>query len=323
MSYTNTILITGGTLGLGLNTAFLLAKQNPTYLIVIASRSDKNSVAATINTSLKQQNVQFLPLDLSSLSNVRTFAKNWSSKSYPPIISLLLNAALQFPNGVSMSTDNIESTFAITHVGHALLFHLLTPYLADHARVVVTSSGTHDPAVKSGLPDAYYNSAEELAHPTVESAKNEGRQRYATSKLANVLWTYALHRRLEKTQSGLKDKHITVNAFDPGLMPGTGLAREASAIMRFLWNHILPHIIPLLRLVIGSPNIRTAKESSENLARMATGKRLEGVSGVYYSGTEPEPSSVDSHDQAKQDDLWEWTVKTVAVDEEERLDFEI
>lgn len=68
--------------------------------------------------------------------------------------------------------------------------------------------------------------------PTSKTENNPGRQRYASSKLANIMWAYALHRRLET----LKAKHITVVAFDPGLMPGTGLAREGEMIWFLLSN---------------------------------------------------------------------------------------
>jgi NAD(P)-dependent dehydrogenase (short-subunit alcohol dehydrogenase family) len=131
---------------------------------------------------------------------------------------------------------------------------------------VVTSSGTHDPAQKTGLPDANYMTAEGLAHSTPESSKNSGRQRYVTSKLANVLWTYALQRRFTSVQE--EGKSWTIVAFDPGLMPGTGLAREASGFERFLWLRVLPNIIPLLRLLI-SANIYTPEESGAALAWLA------------------------------------------------------
>lgn len=318
MPFINTVLVTGGTAGLGFQAALSIARKHPEYQIVLASRTDKDSAAKSINDTLKQDNVIFLPLDLSSLENVRSFVQTWETKNFPPIIALLLNAGLQFPGELRKTDDGIESTFAINHVGHGLLFHLLYPHLANGARVVVTASGTHDPAQKTGLPDAKYNNAEELAHPTPETAKNSGRQRYATSKLANVLWAYALHRRLEK----LPEKGMTVIAFDPGLMPGTGLAREYGSVSKALWNRVLPHMLPVLRVLINS-NIHSTKQSGENLARLAVGEDVKGVSGVYYEGTKIIKSSRDSYDVAKQEDLWEWTIKTVAATKEEAKKFDI
>ncbi|OBT90617.1 hypothetical protein VE02_00568 [Pseudogymnoascus sp. 03VT05] len=318
MSFTHTALITGGTANLGFQCALGIAQQHPEYLVVICSRSDPNSAAASINETTHQKNVIFLPIDLSSLANVRAFAESWKTKKFPAIIAFVLNAGLQFPGVVQMSGDGIESTFAINHVGHALLFHLLFPHLADKARVAITSSGTHDPAQKTGLPDAEYVTAEQLAHPTPESAKSAGRQRYASSKLANVMWTYALHRRL----SAMPKRNLTVVAFDPGLMPGTGLARDGTSLEKFLWFRLLPRILPLLRFII-SPNIHTSQESGANLTRLAVGADVEGKSGVYFEGKEIIKSSKDSYDESKQEDLWEWTIKGTATSEDERREFEL
>ena len=217
-----------------------------------------------------------------------------------------------------MTDDGIEVTFGVCHVGHALLFYLLLPHLADKARIIITSSGTHDPAQKTGIPDAKYVSAEELAHPTPQTAKNPGRQRYSSSKLANVMWTYALHRRLTR----ISGKKLTVVAFDPGLVPGTGLAREAGPFLRWGWEKFLPHALPLIRLVIKG-DAHTQQESGSALAWVATSPHVEGVSGVYYDFRKQIRSSKDSYDEKKQDDLWEWTARTISTNEEEMHKFEM
>ena len=281
--------------------------------MIIASRTDKNA-ASTINKTLNQNNVVFLPLDLSSLAGVRTFALLYAAGNYPPIQALILNAALQFPYGVEKTVDGIEKTFAISHVGNTLLFHLLYPQLTHNARVITVGSGTHDPAQKSGLPDAIYNSAEELAHPTPETEKYAGRQRYASTKLANILWTYALHRRVTQ----VKGKSLTVNSFDPGLMPGTELGRyEKGKLFRFAWYYVLPHVIPLLRLLVND-NINSVSESGENLAWLGISPDVKGVSGKYYEKRRVANSSIDSYNEEKQEDLWKWTLENIATEEELR-----
>lgn len=311
-----TVLITGGTTGLGYECALNISTQCPQYQVLIASRSNKDDAAVSINQKTGQSNVEYLKLDLSSLTKVRSFAADYAKKGYPPIKVLVLNAGLQILD-LNYTEDKIESTFAVNHVGHVLLFYLMSPYLAEEARILITASGTHDPTQKSGIPDAIYNSAEELAQPTKETEKYVGRQRYATSKLCNIMWTYALQRRLERTPG----KKWTVNAFDPGLMPGTGLARDAGALVQFLWHNILPRTIWLLRLLI-SPNIHLARDSGASLARLAVGDDVKGISGKYYEGQKPIPSSKDSQVVEKQEDLWEWTVNRVAKDENERREFE-
>jgi NAD(P)-dependent dehydrogenase (short-subunit alcohol dehydrogenase family) len=318
MAFSKTVLITGGTANLGYHAAWSIAKAQPETLVVISSRSDKDHAADSINKALGQKNTIFLPLDLSDLRNVRDYAENWATKKYPPIQALLLNAGLQFPGNLTKTVDGLESTFGINHVGHALLFHLISPHLAPQARIVLTASGTHDPAQNSGLPDAVYISADELAHPTALTADNPGRQRYATSKLCNVLWAYALDRHLKKETP---ERHVTVTAFDPGLMPGTGLAREAGPFLKFVWTCVMPRVIPVLRLLV-TPNVHTARESGEALARLAINPEVEGVSGTYFEGREVIRSSVDSYDEAKQEDIWRWTVEYLAQGDEERERFE-
>ncbi|KAI1073738.1 dehydrogenase/reductase [Whalleya microplaca] len=313
MAPKGSVIVTGGTVNLGYWAARQIAQEHPDYLVVVSSRTDRDHAADSINKALGQDNTVFMQLDLADSKNVRRYAKEWASKNMPPIQALLLNAGLQFPGATKKTVEGIESTFAINHVGHALLFHLLYPYLAQDARVVVTSSGTHDPAQNSGLPDAVYNTAEELVDPPPSDAS--GRRHYANSKLANVLWTYALHRRLVQRGPG---RNITVNAFDPGLMPGSGLVREGTKTEQFLWNKVMPRALPVLRLLI-SPNIHKPQESGVNLARMATGADMDGVSGKYFEGRKEIPSSKDSYDEKKQDDLWRWTVTYLSGGDEAEL----
>ncbi|KFY42150.1 hypothetical protein V494_02560 [Pseudogymnoascus sp. VKM F-4513 (FW-928)] len=310
---TRSAIITGGTINLGYHAALEIARQHPDWLVVLCSRSNREHAAESINKTLKQTNTIFLPLDLSDTKKVRAFATEWSSKSRPPIQALLLNAALQFPNEMVLTPEGIESTFAISHVGHALLFHLLVPYLAPNARIVVTSSGTHDPTMKSGLPDANYVSAEQLAHPPPAISKEAGTQHYTNSKLANIMWTYALHQRLHER---VAECGLTVNAFDPGLMPGSGLAREYGPVFRFAWHKVMPKMTPVLR-VLFTPNIHKPSESGALLARCAISDKLAGVSGKYFEGEKEIKSSSASYDEKKWDDLWEWTVKYCAQDETE------
>ena len=118
MSFTRSILITGGTSGLGYACALHLARQHPKYLIVVASRADPSSAAESINKTLGQTNAMYLPLDLSNLTKVRSFATDWATKNLAPIQVLLLNAGIQYTeNGFRKTDDGIETTFGVNHVG--------------------------------------------------------------------------------------------------------------------------------------------------------------------------------------------------------------
>lgn len=317
--YTSSIIITGGTQGLGYQCALHLAAQCSSTLIVLAARSDASHASASINTKLAQSNTTFMSLDLSTLAAVRTFATTWSAAYHPPIQSLVLNAGIQFPGAIAYSPDGFEASFATNHVGHVLLFHLLIPFLTPSARIVVVSSGVHDPARKWGLVPAY-TSAESVAHPSAAAIKqSSGRDRYATSKVANVLWTRALGRRFASSPN---HEGKTAIAFDPGLMFPTNLARNASWLVRFLGEHVAWRMIPLLKLMV-SENINSPAESGGNLAWLAVGEEVEGLKGVYFEKRKEREVSEVAGTEEVQEELWRWTVENVACGEEERRRFEM
>ncbi|KAJ6781296.1 hypothetical protein PWT90_07982 [Aphanocladium album] len=136
-------------------------------------------------------------------------------------------------------------------------------------------------------------------HPKADDSIS-GRVRYTTVKLVNLLWMYQL---VPHLAAEVPDRQITVTAFDPGMMPGTGLARNRTAIEQFACNTVLPNILPVLRLFF-SKNTQTLAESGAALSRLAVGEDVQEEKGVYYEGRKPRETSKASHDEAKQEDLW-------------------
>jgi NAD(P)-dependent dehydrogenase (short-subunit alcohol dehydrogenase family) len=195
----------------------------------------------------------------------------------------------------------------VSHLGHYLLANLLVPLMKKPSRIAVVASGVHDPAelakvpASMGVPVPAWNTPTALAKGDLgpaaandDAAEDRGR-RYSTTKLANVYFTYGLAHRLPEG--------ITVNAFDPGLMPGTGLAREYPAVIRFAWHNIMPRLIPLLRLILVK-NIHTPEESGEALARLIVDPALISTNGQYFEGLREIPSSVESYDKDREEELW-------------------
>jgi NAD(P)-dependent dehydrogenase (short-subunit alcohol dehydrogenase family) len=135
-----------------------------------------------------------------------------------------------------MTVDGIKQCFAVSHVGHALLFELLLPCLAEDFQIITVSSSFHDPAGKWG-GGAKYTTGEDLAHPSTE-VKTTPIHRYANSKLAVLLWTYALQRHRAETL----DKKLTSVSFNPGTMPGTALAREYPPWAQWVFINLMPRI---------------------------------------------------------------------------------
>jgi NAD(P)-dependent dehydrogenase (short-subunit alcohol dehydrogenase family) len=177
--------------------------------------------------------------------------------------------------------------------------------LAHPARIVVVSSGTHDPSKHTGMPDPRYTSAADLAQPRADQPADHGRRRYTTSKLCNVLTAYELARRLADERPG---GAITVNAFDPGLMPGTGLARDYRGVRAFAWKYVLPALTAVPGL-----NVHTPGRSAAALARLVLDPGLRRTTGRYFSGGRDVRSSRDSYDRDKARDLWDTSVELTRV----------
>lgn len=301
MSGQRTVLITGGTSGLGRQTAKIIAEAGDDWVVVITGRAGAaiDNVAADIGNR-----VHGLPLDLGSLANVRRFVAEFPTH-LPPLHAIVCNAGIQVVSGTTVTQDGLEQTFAVNHLAHFLLVRELLPQLKSPGRIVFVASDTHDPARRTPIPmpAPVYGDARSLAYPPSDGKDDidsVGRCRYTTSKLCNVMTAYEFARRLDK--SG-----ITANAFDPGLMPGTGLARDYGRMQVFAWRFVLP----LLTVVPGT-NVHTPRQSASALARLVLAPELAEVNGKYFSGRRETKSSEDSYDRMKSAELWDTSLDLLA-----------
>lgn len=292
-----TVIITGANAGLGLECARRVLARNDSWHVVLAVRDMERGAAAVADLAAPGR-CTVMRCDLGSLASVADFVESFRGAELPPLHAVVCNAGLQVVDGTQRTADGIEMTFGVNHLGHFALVNGLLTQLVAPARVVVVGSGTHDPAKFTGMPHPVYASADELAHP---SAPVEGRRSYTTSKLCNLLFAYELDRRLGHGADG-----ITVTAFDPGLMPGSGLAREYPPVQKFLWRFAFP----LLRVL---PNVNSARTSGIRLAALAVDPAFEGVTGTYFEGAKAIDSSRDSHDRVKATDLWDSSERLVQL----------
>ena len=306
-----TAIVSGGNGGLGYYCARAIAAASPQWHVIIASRDQAKSKEAerSIIAQTGNSQVAAMELDLGSLDSVRRFVTDFAARALPPIGAIVCNAGIQNVNGITYNDDGYETTFAVNHLGHFLLVNLLLRHLDDHARIVVVSSGTHNPDQFTGMPKPDYTDAASAAKREAgANPGNAGRRAYTTSKLCNVMFTYELSRRLKaEGHNG-----ITVTAFDPGLMPGTGLARDYGPFQKFLWNFVLP----VLRII---PGVNGANKSGNDLARLVLDPELEGVSGKYFVGRKSVPSSKESYDERKAAELWESSVAMVHLKPDETI----
>jgi NAD(P)-dependent dehydrogenase (short-subunit alcohol dehydrogenase family) len=293
-----TMVMTGASSGLGEVAAERLLRDRAR--LIVGSRGGAPSGA------------EVLPLDLVSLRSVRSFVEATLSRlNGTSIDSLVLNAGIQFADGDRRSEDGYETTFAVNHLAHYLLARLLLPRLAKGAHVVLTTSGTHDPARKTIVPAPRHANAEYLAHPErdPEHDKNPmvaGGRAYASSKLCNILTARGLARLPEVVA-----RDITVVAYDPGATPGTRLVRNGPLLYRVVWNAPLF----VVRLVI--PQVSTLADAGRALAELASGAERPPENRTYASlrGGKilwPDPSVLARSDEAMKA-LWRDSASMVGL----------
>jgi NAD(P)-dependent dehydrogenase (short-subunit alcohol dehydrogenase family) len=284
-----TIVMTGGTSGLGKIAARRILASSDVRL-VLGARGEGPPRAQT------------LALDLARLESVRAFAAAVGKQLGPAgIHALVLNAGTTLPNDDGRTEDGFETAFAVNHLAHYVLVRLLLPHLADNATVVLTTSGTHDPAEGTVVAPPRHADANLLAHPDQDpdrdpQPRTAGGRAYSSSKLCNVLTARAL-----ASQPDIRQRRLTAVAYNPGPTPGTGLMRNGSFPLRAAWRALVP-----LRPLIPRFNSRSA--AGNTLAALALGN-IRPPTGHIYAAlrrghlTWPDPSELARRDDLR-DALW-------------------
>ncbi|GAB2657824.1 SDR family NAD(P)-dependent oxidoreductase [Nocardia goodfellowii] len=283
-----TMVMTGGTSGFGAITAERLKGGNAR--VILGARRPESDVDT-------------FPLDLAELASVRRFADAVREDlGDTPIDALVLNAGLIRPDADGRTVDGFETTFAVDHLAHYLLLRLLLPALAEDAIVTLTTSGTHDPATATSLVPPRHADAELLAHPDRDpdresDARKAGQHAYTAAKLCAVLTVRAVRER---------HPNLTVLAYDPGQVFGTGLAEELALPLRIAWKVMgTPVGWPARRF---SPTLNTRSAAGNTLAdlvfRLETpppGHTYAAVRRGKLAWIEP---SVQARDDKLADILW-------------------
>jgi NAD(P)-dependent dehydrogenase (short-subunit alcohol dehydrogenase family) len=222
------------------------------------------------------------------------------------ISSLINNAGIQNIGQTQTTKDGFERTFAVNHLGPLYLTLLLLPLMETNANITFTASDTHDPLQKTGIENPAYTSGKDLAYPkeTDEKKSMVGQRRYSTSKLCNVMTAYELQRHLA-------NGGIRVNAFDPGMVPGTGLAKNYPPLLKFIWNNVMPILTYFKR------NTNTAKKSGSRLANLTHAQVYKNIKGKYFSDGKVINSSADSYNQSYQQDLWRTSIELLGIKQNE------
>ncbi len=270
-------LVTGGTNGIGKVTAQALAGMGATVVIVGRDVSRTAAVVEEIRRLSGNRTVDSLLADLSSQAEVRRLAGEFKSK-YSHLHVLLNNAGALFLQR-QLSVDGIEMTFALNHLAYFLLTNLLLDTLkaSAPARIINVSSDAHT----SGKIDFDNLQGERRYSPSA----------YGNSKLANILFTVELARRLEGTG-------VTVNALHPGFV-ATGFAKNNGWVAAAFMS------------LIGPLMARSPAKGAETLIYLASSPAVEGVTGKYFYDSHVISTAPQATDLAVAKKLWEVSAEMV------------
>jgi NAD(P)-dependent dehydrogenase (short-subunit alcohol dehydrogenase family) len=279
-----TVMVTGATSGLGREAAFALADLGARLCLVARDPEKTAATKAEIAAATGNHDVGFLIGDLSSQGEVRRVAEEFLAAGLPLHV-LLNNAGAVFGFRREVSADGVEMTFALNHLAYFTLTLLLLDRLRQDgaARIVnVASDAYKDSKARFDFDD--YN-AEQRYRPI---------RQYGLSKLANILFTRELSRRLDGSP-------VTANAGTPSRLTSTRFAHNVHPLAR-------------VSLLLASPFTMSPKKGVWPLVHLASSPEVEGLSGMYWSGRkQPEltPAATNDEDAAR---LWELSASLTGVD---------
>ena len=271
-----TVLITGGTGGIGKATAIGLSALGARVGITGRDQARADAAAAEISRESGNPAVDVFVADMSSQAEVRRLADEVLT-AYPRI-DVLLNNVGGFWNHRHVTVDGLEHTFALNHLAPFLLTDLLLDRLkaSTPARVVTVSSGAQSMG-KIDFDDL------------MGEQKYSGSRAYNQSKLANVMFTYELARRLEGTG-------VTATALHPG-MTSTAFSAEDPA---------LGWLVTILR-----PFMKSPQRGAETPVYLASSPEAEGLTGHYFANRKIKKSNDFSYDTAATARLWQVSAELV------------
>ncbi|XP_041035379.1 retinol dehydrogenase 13-like isoform X3 [Carcharodon carcharias] len=280
-----TIIITGANTGIGKETARELARRGGRVIMACRDMGKCETAAREIRCETLSHHVYARHLNLASLKSIRAFAKKVTEEEEH--INVLINNAGIMRCPYWKTEDGFEMQFGVNHLGHFLLTNLLLEKLKNsgNGRIINVSSLAH----KVGQID--FNDL------NWEKKKYDTKAAYCQSKLANILFTKELAKRLHG--SG-----VTVNAVHPGVT-NTELGRHTGMHKSNFSNTVLG---PFFLFLVKSPHL-----GAQPSIYLAVAEELEGISGKYFNVNKQEDSALQALDDETARHLWEMSAKLVGL----------
>lgn len=262
-------IITGANSGIGKSTAIGLAKMNATIVMMCRNKERGEEAQKKIIELTGNKKVDLLLCDLSSQESIRKFVSEFKSK-YQKLHVLINNAGVMLSKRV-ISLDGFEMNFTVNYLAPFLLTNLLLDVLKKSApsRIINVSSAAHRMA-KMDFDDLQS-----------ERMKYRLFKIYGVSKLALMLFSYELSRKLEGTS-------VTVNTVHPGLV-NTNLGQDQSSFSKGF----------------GKLFFKKPEKGAETSIYLASSQEVEGITGKYFAKKEQKQSSEESYNEDYAKRLWE------------------
>jgi NAD(P)-dependent dehydrogenase (short-subunit alcohol dehydrogenase family) len=263
-------VITGASRGIGKASAEALASLGASLTLVCRQQADGDRVASEI-AGRHPAALDVVAADLSSQSDIRRAAARIRERH--PAVHVLINNAGVFTRRRELTVDGLERQFAVNHLAYFLFTNLLLDPLraAAPSRIINVSSGAH--------------SGSHLDFADLQGERRyDGNRAYSQSKLANILFTYELARRLRGTG-------VTANCLHPGVI-ATRLLADFMGV---------PAAGGALARTFGAK----PEKGAETIVYLASSHEVEGVTGKYFVNQRPVASSRESNDEAAARRLWE------------------
>ncbi|MFD5827021.1 SDR family NAD(P)-dependent oxidoreductase [Lentzea sp. NPDC060358] len=297
----HTLVMTGATSGIGRVAAAELLRRDPRMHLVVLARGRSGE-------DLQGPRVTLVDADLASVAGVGSAVDAIRALhldgAVPPITGFAGNAGVSLGDALHATADGHETTFAVNVLANHLLIAGLVPLLTAPARLLVTVSDTHFGDFKhSGgtMPAPRWSAPAVLSRPGAfpdPGSVTAGRTAYTTSKLAAIHLVHEWARRLPPG--------ITITSYNPGLVPRTGLSRDAGPVGRFAMRWLT---VPLAL----TPFADTPAAAGRKLADAVLGG-VDAPSGSYVDRTRVTRSSGESYDPGRERALWDHleTIRTTA-----------
>ena len=265
------LVITGATSGIGKQTTIEFAKKGWDICLVSRSELKLKSFANQLAMDYPSIRIQYLPLDLSSIEAVKS-AESWFD-THLDHVDLLINNAGAIFGDLSYTTEGLEKTFALNHMGYFTITHILLKVLmrGSDPQIINVASVAHTFLKKVNWDDIYF-----------EKRSYKQLIVYGQSKLFNIYFTMYLAEQLLGK--------IRVNTLHPGTIR-TGFGQSGS-----------PFFSKLVR--IGAPFLSKPQKASSAILHIATVEADKGVSGVYYDKARRGKLSKLAHNKENRETLW-------------------